>query len=76
MLAVVSALVVVVRAGGEWRGLRRQEAELLQHELDHLDGVLAVDRAASPDDIVPRAEYLARRAEYDAQVDYVIVPTV
>ena len=61
----------------EWPSLRRQEAELLQHELDHLDGVLAVDRAEAPDtDIVPRDEYLANRAHYDRQVDYVIVPTV
>ena len=61
----------------EWPSLRRQEAELLQHELDHLDGVLAVDRAEAPDtDIVPRDEYLANRAHYDRQVDFVIVPTV
>ena len=61
----------------EWPSLRRQEAELLQHELDHLDGVLAVDRAEAPDmDIVPRDEYLANREHYDQQVDYVIVPTV
>ena len=48
----------------------------MQHELDHLDGVLAVDRAAGPADIVQRVEYLARREHYDQQVDYVIVPTV
>ena len=61
----------------EWHQLRRQEAELIQHELDHLDGTLAVDRAESAeDDIVKRAEYLARRGHYDQQVDYVIVPTV
>ena len=59
-----------------WHDLRRQEAELLQHEMDHLAGVLAVDRAAAPTDIVPREEYLARRQHYDQQVDYVIVPTV
>jgi len=61
----------------EWLSLRSQEAELLQHELDHLDGVLAVDRAANPEsDIVARDEYLANRGYYDRQVDYVIVPTV
>eukprot|EP00729_Bicosta_minor_P023501 gene23501-32567_t len=33
----------------EWNELRQQEAELLQHELDHLDGTLAVDRAIQGD---------------------------
>ena len=61
----------------EWRDLRRQEAELLQHEMDHLDGVLAVDRAVDGGkDVVPRAEYLAERERFDRMVDYVIVPTV
>ena len=60
----------------EWSNLRPQEAELLQHELDHLDGVLAVDRALSEEDVVPRASYLADRARFDREVDYVIVPTV
>jgi peptide deformylase len=36
-------------------------AELLQHEMDHLDGVLAVDRAIGPDGLATREEY-ARRA--------------
>ena len=39
-------------------------------------GTLAVDRAASEADIVPRADYLANRAHFDGMVDYVIVPTV
>ena len=61
----------------EWHDLRVQESELLQHELDHLEGVLAVDRAAHPNtDIVRRDDYLARREHFDRQVDYVIVPTV
>lgn len=34
-------------------------AELLQHEMDHLDGILAVDRAISPrDSLMTRNEYL------------------
>ena len=28
-------------------------ARVLQHEIDHLDGVLTLDRAASPDDVRP-----------------------
>jgi len=31
-------------------------AELLQHEIDHLDGILAVDRAKSASDIILRSE--------------------
>ena len=31
-------------------------AELLQHEIDHLDGILATDRAASPRDLVSDAD--------------------
>ncbi|MCP5025607.1 MAG: peptide deformylase [Actinomycetia bacterium] len=34
-------------------------AELLQHEIDHLDGVLMTARAGGPDSVVP----MARRAE-------------
>ncbi|MFL6216626.1 MAG: peptide deformylase [Blastocatellia bacterium] len=46
------------------RGARRSlEAEgdlseLLQHELDHLDGILAVDRAVDPHALMTRAEWL------------------
>lgn len=33
-------------------------AELLQHEIDHLDGLLAVDRAVAPQALMTRAEWL------------------
>jgi peptide deformylase len=33
-------------------------AELLQHEIDHLDGILAVDRAAGLDPFALRSEWL------------------
>lgn len=52
-----------------WQRLPRAASELMQHEIDHLDGVLAVDRAASPDDIVTRAAFAERRAFYERQVD-------
>ena len=45
-------------------------AELLQHEVDHLDGVLAVDRAAGQDALVLRAVFAARPDLYRGQVDY------
>lgn len=32
-------------------------AELLQHEIDHLDGILAVDRAVAPHALMTRAEW-------------------
>lgn len=60
----------------EWRDLGRAESELLQHELDHLDGILAVDRALDPESLVMRAEYERNRERYDAMVDYAIVPTI
>ena len=40
----------------------REFAELLQHELDHLDGILAIDRALDRDSFCTRREHL-RRAE-------------
>ena len=33
-------------------------SELLQHEIDHLDGILAVDRAVNPHALMTRAEWL------------------
>jgi len=62
-------MVRVSRAAGvrvayqDERGAARQlEAEgdlseLLQHEIDHLDGVLAVDRAVAPHALMTRAEW-------------------
>jgi peptide deformylase len=37
-------------------------SELLQHEIDHLDGVLAIDRAIGPNGLCTREEYDRRRA--------------
>ena len=59
-----------------WKDVDQPIAELLQHEIDHLDGILAVDRAVDRYALVMRAAYDANRAYYDAQVDYTIVPTV
>lgn len=60
----------------QWRDLDQAAAELLQHEIDHLDGVLAVDRALDQHSLVMRAEYDRQREYFDAMVDYTIVPTL
>jgi peptide deformylase len=36
-------------------------SELLQHEIDHLDGILAMDRALDRDSLSTREEFLRRR---------------
>jgi peptide deformylase len=61
---------------GRWDRLDRPLAELLQHEIDHLDGVLAVDRAVEPGAFVARRVYEGARARFDAEVDYRIEPTL
>jgi peptide deformylase len=55
-----------------WTEVGLDVAELLQHELDHLDGILAVDRATGANPIVKREIYLRDREELDATVDYTI----
>jgi peptide deformylase len=58
---------VVVRyqdLGGEWREIRAGEernlSELLQHEIDHLDGILAVDRISDIRTMCTREEFEKR----------------
>ena len=55
-----------------WEELAPDLSELLQHEIDHLDGVLAVDRALDRDAIVTRAAFEAHRAHFRRKVDHVI----
>lgn len=45
---------------GEFRVLEAEGAlsELIQHEMDHLDGILAIDHARSPLDFAMRSEVL------------------
>lgn len=52
-----------------WRDLDRATSELFQHELDHLEGVLAVDRALDRDSLVTRRAFEAHRNHFQAQVD-------
>ena len=56
----------------EWNDLDAAISELLQHEIDHLDGVLAVDRAIDRDSIVSRSVFESDPEHFAAQVDYVI----
>lgn len=51
-----------------WSDLEPGVAELFQHELDHLDGILAVDRALDAESVVTRAEFARERERYTALV--------
>ena len=56
--------------------LDQATSELLQHEIDHLDGVLAVDHALDADAIVSREVFEENPKWFTDKVDYVITPTV
>jgi peptide deformylase len=65
MVRLVRSVAVRVRYRDESDAVATIEAkdafsELLQHEIDHLDGVLAVDRALDRDSFCTREEYLRR----------------
>ena len=60
----------------EWQNLSNAESELLQHEIDHLDGILAVDKAINPQDIIYRSNYEKNKDYYESKVSYRIVPTI
>lgn len=60
----------------EWLNLGHAESELLQHEIDHLDGILAIDHAIDASSIIYRREYEKNREYFDRLVDYKIKPTV
>ena len=56
----------------QWREMDQAASELLQHEIDHLDGVLAVDRAIDRESLVVKQEFDANRERFRGMVDYVI----
>lgn len=65
MVRVRRSIRIRVSYTDEGGGVRRMEAEgglseLLQHEIDHLDGILAVQRAISPQALCTRAEWERR----------------
>lgn len=67
MVRVERAVAVRVRYLDESSAPRTVEAEgplseLLQHEIDHLDGVLAIRRAVTPDAFATRVEWGRSRA--------------
>jgi len=62
---------------GEWKEVRAREnsgdlSELLQHEIDHLDGILAVDRITDIRTMCTREEFEKR---YRAQSPYAVAAT-
>ena len=88
-MSLPSLMVKVARAPGisieytdgdgnrrPWQVAQPAIAELLQHEMDHLDGILAIDRAVDNESLVMREVYLTQQKFFDRQVDYVIQPTV
>ena len=54
-----------------WSALPLDHAELFQHELDHLDGILAVDRAEGRDALVAREVFESRREMFENRVDWI-----
>ncbi|SMG53189.1 peptide deformylase [Paraburkholderia susongensis] len=50
--------------------LSRANAELLQHEIDHLDGTLSFDRAVGANPFVHRSVFEAARVDFARKVDY------
>jgi len=56
----------------DWDRLDIATSELLQHEIDHLDGVLAIDRAIDKESIVLREAYQADPQHFRKLVDYEI----
>ena len=61
---------------GEWKEIRagaeRDLSELLQHEIDHLDGILAIDRITDMRTMCTREEFEKR---YRAQSPYAVGAT-
>ncbi|CAF0738101.1 unnamed protein product [Rotaria sp. Silwood1] len=66
----------------KWNELDVSISELLQHEMDHLNGILNIDkpfiddRANGKESIISMDQYEKEKNYFDQQVDYIIVPTV
>jgi len=61
-----------------WENVEQSISELLQHEIDHLSGVLAVDRAVDHSEcpgIIFRNHWEENKEHYSQFVDYEISPT-
>jgi peptide deformylase len=55
-----------------WDRMDLAAGELLQHEIDHLDGILAVDRALPGNSLLIKSVFDADREHFRSEVDYVI----
>ncbi len=55
-----------------WNDIDQSTSELLQHELDHLNGVLAIDLAITKDDVISREAFHQMPDHFLEKVDYVI----
>jgi peptide deformylase len=53
----------------EIENLAPADAELIQHEVDHLDGILAVDRAVDMQSLISRSTFESMRDYFQSQVD-------
>ncbi|CAF2327547.1 unnamed protein product [Rotaria sp. Silwood2] len=66
----------------KWNELDVSVSELLQHEIDHLNGILNIDKPFKDDNanekesIISMDQYEKEKNYFDQQVDYTIVPTV
>jgi peptide deformylase len=56
----------------DWEHLDIATSELLQHEIDHLDGILAIDRAIDRESIILRETYSLMQKHFRRLVDYEI----
>lgn len=54
----------------QWEKTDQAISELMQHEIDHLDGILATDRQEGEDGLISRTVYEANRQYFDCQVEY------
>jgi peptide deformylase len=52
-----------------WEHMDRATSELLQHEIDHLDGILAVDRALDKESIIYRSVFNENKDYFLDQAD-------
>jgi len=53
-----------------WENLDQATSELLQHEIDHLDGILALDLSVDKYSILARDLYDHNREQYNGVVDF------
>ena len=60
----------------DWKDLPEHISELLQHEIDHLNGKTSFDSIDGQNAVIHRDVYLRNKNHYDGLVDYKIVPTI